>query len=631
MNETADKLKPARTTRRRVAETQGPLLGKTLPDLLYDACARYENPNLYARRTAGTWETLSLDAFRIEVEEVAMGLLDYGIERGDRVAMYMESDTLFCVADMGCLLAGLIDVPIYLSQAPATNAYILRHSGAVALFVTSMPLLEELNALLAETDTLKTIVVAEPPEPKAMTLMPEGVQWVTMDRLRKRGRERIDAAPDAIARLRSRIQPGDLATIVYTSGTTGEPKGVMLSHENISCNGVTAVSELGDFEPGAGGEISLSFLPLSHIFARTLYYGVLYFGVTTYFSNPDRLSDDLVEVRPTLFITVPRLLEKIYARILEKATTLQGLKKKLLNWSLELAGAYSLDDPPAGTYRFQLKLADALVFKKWRAGLGGRIKYIISGGAALNADLANLFAAADVKVLQGYGLTETSPVIAFNRPTRNRAGTVGELLPGVEVKIAEDGEIITRGPHVMQGYYKNPDKTREVIDAEGWFHTGDIGEMSPDGYLRITDRKKDLFKLSTGKYVMPQPLENKLLAHPLVEQAVVVGAGYKYCAALIFVNQETLKVFAASRGLDPKMPVERLVEEPQVLDRYQQMVDAANEDMDHWSTIKRFKLVADHLSIENGMLTPTLKVKRARLREAYADQIKALYPADEGE
>jgi long-chain acyl-CoA synthetase len=635
MHETSPELAPQRTSvgvvRRGPAGTSVPVLGKTLPDLLYDACDRYANPRLFCRKTAMGWEALSLDEYRVQAEEVAMGLIDYGLTRGDRVALYMESDTPFCVSDMGCLIGGFIDVPIYLSQSLTTNAYILEHSGAVALFASSLPLLEELNTLLARTNTLKTIVVADPPPAGAMTPMPEGVQWITLDRLRRRGRDRLLAQPSAIADLRARISPRDLATIVYTSGTTGEPKGAMLSHENLSSNGVTSILELGDFRPGPSGEVNLSFLPLSHIFARTLYYGVLAFGTTTYFSTPERLSADLLEVRPTLFATVPRLLEKIYSRILEKATTLQGLKKKLLNWSLDLAGAYRLDAPASSGFRFQIKLADVLVFKKWRAGLGGRVKYVIAGGAALSPDLANLFAAAGIAVLQGYGLTETSPVIAYNRPSRNRPGTVGERLPGVEVKIAEDGEIVTRGPHIMLGYYKNDARTAEVIDADGWFHTGDIGELSPDGFLRITDRKKDLFKLSTGKYVMPQPLENRLSTHPLVEQAVVVGSGSKYCAALIFVSQDTLRVYADAIGLDPKLTMDELAAHPAVHERYQRLVDAANEGMDPWSTIKRFTLVADHLSVENGMLTPTMKVKRARIHERYADRIKALYPHGDAE
>ena len=317
-------------------------------------------------------------------------------------------------------------------------------------------------------------------------------------------------------------------------------------------------------EGGEKGDTVLSFLPLSHIFARTLWYGVLGYALTIYFTTSDSLGEDLKRVRPTMFATVPRVLEKVYGRILEKISLLSGMQKRLVNWSLDLAEAYEVGEQlPAGK-RMQLQMANSLVFRKWRAALGGRIKLIITGGAALEGKLTNLFGAAGVTILQGYGLTETSPVITFNRPKRNRAGTVGEPLPGVEVQIAADGEILTRGHHVMQGYYLNEERTREAIDTDGWFHTGDIGELSDDGFLRITDRKKDLFKLSTGKYVMPQPLENRLRSHPLIEQAVVVGLGQKYCAALLFVEQETLRIFAGTRGLGEDIPMERLVQHPKI-------------------------------------------------------------------
>ena len=332
-----------------------------------------------------------------------------------------------------------------------------------------------------------------------------------------------------------------------------------------------------------------------------------------------------------MFATVPRVLEKVYGRILEKIAVLTGAQKRLVNWSLDLAEAYEVGKKPPAGQRLQLKMANSLVFRKWRAALGGRIKFIITGGAALEGKLTNLFGAAGVTILQGYGLTETSPVISFNRPDRNRAGTVGEPLPGVEVKIADDGEILTRGHHVMQGYYRNEERTAEAINAEGWFHTGDIGELSDEGYLRITDRKKDLFKLSTGKYVMPQPLENRLRSHPLIEQAVVVGLGQKYCAALLFVEQDTLRIFAGTRGLNADIPVERLIEHPKVLQRYEELVTVANEGMDHWNTIKSFRLMIDHLTIENGLMTPKLSVKRKLVHERFADAISALYTDTEAQ
>ena len=602
-----------------------PLLGFTLPDLLYNTAAKYSMPDMYRHRKDGEWVSTSLDSFKARSEQLAVGLTDLGLLQGDRVALYMESDTCFAIADMGCLVAGLIDVPIYLNQSPGTNEFILQHSEARALFVSSLMRLQDINELLGNAPKIKTVIVADPEKDQKLTPLPEGVQWLSMETVCKRGEEILSENPDTIKDLVDRISPDDIATIVYTSGTTGEPKGAMLTHENLSHNALTAFSALDGIKGGPHGDVSISFLPLSHIFARTMYYATLAFGLKTYFTTPDKLGEELLEIRPTVFATVPRLIEKIYGRILEKITGMSGVKKRMANWSLSVASSYSLDRKSTLSQSTQLLLANRLVFKKWRAALGGRVKYIIAGGAAISADLVNTFAAAGVTILQGYGLTETSPVISFNRPWNNRPGTVGELLPQVEVRIAEDGEILTRGPHVMKGYFRNPEKTREAITEDGWFHTGDIGELTEDGLLRITDRKKDLFKLSTGKYVMPQPLENKLNSHPLIEQAVVLGPGRKYCGALLFVNQDTLRVFALSQGLGKDIPMDRLVEHPKVLNRFQELVDLANEGMDHWSTIKHFILMLDHLSIDNGLLTPTLKIKRTKVCGRFEEHIDQLY------
>lgn len=599
--------------------------GNTLPGLLYAAADKYENPKMFNRREGDGWSSLSLHDFKIQCEEIAVGLRELDLSKGDRVALYMESDTFFCLSDMGCLIAGLIDVPIYLNQSPGTNEYILRHSGAKALFVSSLTRLHDIDMLLAEAPEIRTIIVAEPEGDQKLTPLPEGVQWLSLETVRKKGADHIGPERNEVKKLLDDINPEDLATIVYTSGTTGEPKGVMLSHENISCNALTAIAELKGFQDGPDKEVALSFLPMSHIFARTLYYAYLANAITVYFTDSDNLAEDLKRVRPTLFSTVPRVLEKVYSRILEKATMMTGVKKKLLNWSLDLAGDYEIGRKQGAGKRLQLKMADKLVFRKWRAALGGRVKFVIAGGAALNEDLANMFAAAGVNVLQGYGLTETSPIITYNRPHRNRAGTVGEPLPGVEVKLAEDGEILTRGHHVMKGYYNNPEKTAEALTDDGWFHTGDIGEITEEGFLRITDRKKDLFKLSTGKYVMPQPLENRLSAHPLIAQAVVVGPGRKYCGVLLFVDRDALRIYASANGLGVDIPLERLLQHPKILARYKELIDLANEGMDHWSTVKHFKLVSDELTIENGLLTPTLKIKRKKVYEQFGEVIDSIY------
>jgi len=620
-----DKL-PVRSTKDLQVKDQ-PVLGHTLLDILYDTADFVSNPKMFNHKRNGEWIPVSLDEYKEQVEKLAAGLSELGLNQGDRVALYMESDTYFCIADMACQLAGLIDVPIYLKQSPGTNEFILQHSGARALFVSSLTRLHDIDELLANAPDIKTVVVAEPEEEQKLTPLPEGVRWLRMKTLSDSGQKMIDEDPELLQRLRGRIAADDLATIVYTSGTTGEPKGVMLTHENLSSNALTAFEQLSGPRRYLQKEVSISFLPLTHIFARTLYYAAFAYGVTVYFTTPEELGEDLKTVRPTIFASVPRLLEKVYGKILEKITNLTGMQKRIANWSLNVASKYQEGERTKLFHRTQLRMADSLVFRKWRAALGGRVKYIIAGGAAVNGELVNTFGAAGVKVLQGYGLTETSPVIAFNRPTRNRPGTVGELLPGVEVRIAEDGEILSRGPHIMKGYYKNEAKTKEVLTEDGWFHTGDIGELSNDGYLQITDRKKDLFKLSTGKYVMPQPLENRLSSHPLIEQAVVVGPGRKYCSVLLFIEKDTLRIYANSIGMNQDFPIENLIKHPKILDKYDQLVAAANEGMDHWSTIKHFSLMLDMLTVENGLLTPTMKIKRKKVCDLYKENIDQMYVA----
>ncbi|WP_457653430.1 AMP-dependent synthetase/ligase [Rhodocaloribacter sp.] len=602
-----------------------PVLGRTLPSLLYEACERYPNPRAFNQPHDEEWQAFSYEEFRIRAEEMALGLQSFGLQRGDRVAFFMESDVYFCLADMACLIAGVIDVPIYLTHTEEALRYVLDHSEAKALFVSNLERLAAIAPVLEETPHVKTVILAEPEEGGALPPLPESVGLATMEAIRQVGRTRREQEPEAVTGMLERIDPQDLATIIYTSGTTGLPKGVMLTHENISSNALTAFQCMTDYAPGPRGEVVLSFLPMTHVFARTLYYGYLGYGTSVYFTTPNELTTALPKVRPTLFATVPRVLEKVYARILERAGELPKTKQRLFRWSLAVAEHYELGRRQPPMYRLKRRVADTLVFDKWRAALGGRVKHVICGGAALNARLANTFAAAGIDILEGYGLTETSPIITFNRPGRNRAGTVGQPIPGVEVMIAEDGEILTRGPHVMKGYYRDEERTREVLDPDGWFHTGDIGEFTEEGYLRITDRKKDLFKLSTGKYVVPQPLENRLTADPLVEQAVVVGPGYKYATALIFPNEEGVRLFARTHGIDDSLPFDELLEHPKVVARFQELVDRANVGMDPWSTIKKFKLVPAHLTPENGMLTPTLKVKRSLVYATFADEIAALY------
>src|SRR5690606_30606379 len=459
--------------------------GKHLPQLLYEACERYTNLRALNQPFEGGWRPFSLDDYRRHSEEFALGLLELGLESGEKLAIYAESDVYFCIADMGCLIAGVVDVPIYLSHEPQHVRYVIDNSEARAVFVSTVGHLDKIRDILADCDRVETVILGEGPADRKIEDVGGRIRVLSLNQLRDYGRQHLRRNESALRTLLDRLSPNDLATIIYTSGTTGLPKGVMLTHENISHNALTAFSGLPDYLPGADGETIVSFLPLTHVFARTLYYGHVYHGSSVYFTLPDDLAEAFLKVRPTIFATVPRVLERIYGRILERVTTLTGVKKALANWAIRLAEGYEIEHPPTGINRVQLELADRLVFSKWRQAMGGRVKYVISGGAALSPKLTNLFAAAGVTILEVYGLTETSPVITFNRPGRNRAGTVGEPIPGVEVKIAEDGEILTRGPHIMLGYYGDEEQTAQVIDEEGWFHTGDIGVFTEDGHLKI--------------------------------------------------------------------------------------------------------------------------------------------------
>lgn len=616
------------------APSDGPgqeVRGQTLTGLLYDSFERFPNPRAFNQPLGNNeWKPFSADEFRRQAELTALGLLELGLERGERVALFLESDVYFCLADAGCLIAGLIDVPVYLTHQPEQVQYVLDHAEARALFVSSLEHFDKAAPLLGDLERIETVILAEGDPSDATEDVPGRVDVLSLKALQERGRERQQGDGQEVRSLLEKVEPDDLATLIYTSGTTGQPKGVMLTHENIASNALTTVSCWSDFEDGE--EVALSFLPLTHIYARTCdFYAYVSKGASIYFCHPDDLSEALQKVRPTVFNTVPRLLEKVYGKIREKSENAEGLQRTIGLWALNLAKQYRIGRAPSPLFRAQQYVADLLVYKKWRAALGGNLKYATVGGAALNPDLANSFGAASIQLLQGYGLTETSPVVTFNRPERNRAGTVGEPIPGVEVKTAADGEILTRGPNVMRGYYKDEAETKEALEDDGWFHTGDIGELSADGYLTITDRKKALFKLSTGKYVVPSPLENRLATSSLVEQAVVVGNGHKFCAALIFPNEESLRGFAQNNDLDADQPFGELVKEQAVIDEFQKLVDEANDGMDHWTQIQRFALLPEEISVDNGLLTPSMKVKRSQVEKAYRDEIDRLYEMAEAE
>jgi len=672
------------------------MVGRTLPSLLDEACDRTPNPHAFTQWTDKGWQSLSNQAFRTAAEEFALGLLNLGLERGDRVALLMHSDVNFCIADMGCLLAKLIDVPIDLTQTLENIAFILQHSEAKALIVPNQDLLEQVAPFLGETPNLKAAIIIDSPSDWQQIGVQrlKCIQVFSLSDIRLRGQ--TQSSDTQRQQLRLVLAAHDLATIVYIPGASGKPQGVMLSHENLSADALAMFTGIPDLELG-DKEVILSFLPLTHVFARVFLYGHINYGHSVYFTTPNRVMKHLKEVQPTLFAMVPLLLEKIYSKILEegskrakqgtvrhamydllprfRAFAVQMIRRegdakaherqrqgdmvtrrerlgipvsqfnqwklphlrvfvssfklrqrqdtqRVFNWALNLAQRYELGQPPQGRYALMLKLADRLVFSQWRSVFGGRLKYPICGGAALKAEIVNLFAAAGITILQGYGLTETGSAVACNRAQFNRAGTVGVPLAGVEIAIADDGEILVRGPNVTQGYYKNLDATQQAINPDGWFHTGDIGEFTADGFLKITGLKKSQFKLSTGKYVTPQPLESKLEQSPLVAKAIAVGAGRKFCAMLIFPHLDTLHRQAQTLGL---VPTEELLKHPCILALYQTLVDEANCHLPYWSTVKRFQLVSATLTAENGMLTPTGEVRRAKVVEVFAKEINALY------
>lgn len=638
-------------------------LGRTLPSLLDEACDRHPNAQAFNQWTPKGWQPLSNQAFRSAAEEMALGLQAIGLQAGDRVALFMHSDTYFCIADMGCLLAQLVNVPISLGEVPENIVLILQHSGATALILSDRALLAQIAPCLEEVNSLKTLILVDALSAGEENLsqadrdrwgLPSHLQLWSWAEVEAKGA--ANRSPLTFRALRNQLAADDLATIIYVAGATGRcqdlrssllpmfrmvktirehlqkrkspqyvcetPKGVMLTHENLSADALAAFSEIPNLKRGPQ-EVVLSFLPLTHIFARVLLYGHINYGHSIHFSTPTRVIKHLREVQPTVFATVPRLLEKVAQKITEKSHYLSGFSRWVSIWALGLAQRYELGQDLDWGYRWQLKLADWLVFKQWRLALGGRLRYLLTGGAALKADLANLFAAAGMPILQGYGLTQTSAVICVNRGSYNRAGTVGPPIAGVEMAIATDGEILVKAPYVMKGYYHNPTATQEAIDEEGWFHTGDVGEFTAEGFLKLTGYKKSLFKLSTGKYVTPEPLERYVMQSPLVEYAIAIGAAQRFCAMLIFPNKDRLQAKARTLGLHQPLPT--LLQEPQIQALYQALVEAANQSLPDWSRAKKFQLVPVELTVNNGLLLANHQIQREQVQERFAEVIEKLY------
>jgi long-chain acyl-CoA synthetase len=591
----------------------------TEPKRLFDCLQIHLNgkplPNMLAAKENGKWRTFSTEEVNNTVNKLSAGLLNLGVQCGDmtaekrdKIAILSKNRPEWVMLDLAVQQTGAILTPIYPTINVQDLEFVLKDAQVKFVFVNDEELFHKVLSVRERVPSLQEIYTFEH--------VANARHWKEVIALAD------EAAHQKVQSIAAQIKYEDLATIIYTSGTTGTPKGVMLSHRNILSNVMACYPCL----PAFPNMRSLSFLPLNHIFERMITYFYLYRGIAIYYAESmETIGDNLKEVKPDMFTTVPRLLEKVYDRIMAKGAELTGIKRKLFYWAHDLATRYEINKNMGFSYNLQMALANKLIFSKWREALGNNLKCIVSGGAACQVRLIRIFTAARIPILEGYGLTETSPVISVNRfEEHNRHfGTVGPLIDEVEVKIAEDGEILCKGPNVMMGYYKRPDLTEETMSGE-WYHTGDIGMMVDGKYLKITDRKKELFKTSGGKYVAPLPIENKLKESIYVEQIMVVGSERKFVGALIIPAFPALKDWARKQGM-PDLSNEQLIKEPKIIDLFRELIDSYNKFFNHVEQIKRFELLPHEWSIETGEMTPKLSLKRKVVMEKYRDAIETIY------
>ena len=560
----------------------------------------------------GEWIKTSTEEYLAKANAISRALLRLGIQKNDKIAVISSNNrTEWNIMDIGILQIGAQNIPIYPTISEIDYAYIINHSEAIYCFVSDEEILRKINLIRDQTPNLREVY--------SFNDIENCKNWTELLTLGEDPSNQFE-----VEERKNNVSSSDLATIIYTSGTTGKPKGVMLSHHNIVSNILDSAPRI-PFE--AGETRALSFLPICHIFERIILYLYQYHGVSIYFGESiEKISDNLKEVKPNVMTAVPRLLEKVYDKIYAKGTELTGIKKRLFFWAIDLGFRFEPYGANGFWYEFQLKIARKLIFSKWKEGLGGNLDVLVSGSAALQPRLCRIFAAAGIPVMEGYGLTETSPVITVNEMKNFgfRVGTVGKVIPNVDVKIAEDGEILCKGPNVMMGYFKDEQLTNEVI-MDGYFHTGDIGEFDKDGFLKITDRKKEMFKTSGGKYIAPQLIENTMKQSRFIEQIMVIGADEKMPAAFIQPSFEFVKEWAKIHKITIGDTNKELVTNPQVIQRIEEEVAVLNEKFGNWEKIKRFELTEDVWSIEGGQLTPTLKLKRKIVLEKYRDLYSKIY------
>ncbi len=591
---------------------------RTLCDVFYKAVS-FEKPDHLKVKRGGSWRDFSSADFRKAVEELSAGLRELGIEGGDRVAILSENQPEWAFADLATLCAAGVDVPIYPTLPPEQVLYILNDSEAKVLFVSTATQAKKVAEIRSRTRHVQHVIRMDDGA---------GEGTITLSDVRARGAKVLASDPGAVKKRAAEVGPDDLATLIYTSGTTGLPKGVMLTHGNLVSN-TKAAAKI--FVLGRD-DVALSFLPLSHVFERMAgYYLMLLGGVTiAYAESIEMVAANMGEVRPTLMCSVPRLYEKMYAKILDKIASDPPTRQKIARWAFDIGRDHLRHrverHSPGAMLGLQKVIADKLVFGKIRERTGGRLRLFVSGGAPLSREIAEFFGAAGLMILEGYGLTETSPVITCNRPEDFKPGTVGKVLDGIEVKIAPDGEILTRGPHVMRGYYNKPEDTAATIDADGWLHTGDVGSFDDDGFLTITDRKKDIIVTSGGKNLAPAPIENVLKTDPLVAEFVMVGNKRNFPAALVVPNFDNLEKWAKEQKIGFKDRRD-LVGKADVVRYYEDRVSELTQGLAQFEKIKKIALLPREFSVDSGELTPTLKVKRRVVEEKYKDVIDQMYGA----
>jgi len=563
-----------------------------------------------AGKEDGKWVKYSIDQYIENANNISYALLKLGVKKGDKIATITQNRPEWNFLDMGILQTGAIHVPIYPTISESDYKYILKHAEVKFVFVSGKELLGKIEHILPEIPSIKEVYTFKHIE-----------NVKNLDEFINLGKE--NPVPEEIETIKDSIKPDDTVTLIYTSGTTGKPKGVMLTHNNIISN----VMALFHIFPVDETCRTLSYLPVSHVYERTNLYVFQFLGVSIYYAeNMGTIADNLKEIKPEIFTSVPRLLEKVYDKIIAKGRKLTGVKKALFFWAVNLGLKYELGQKHGLLYNIQLTIANKIIFNKWREALGGQLRVIVSGGAAIQPRLAKVYTAAKIPVLEGYGLTETSPVLAVNTFEKGgiKSGTVGKPLVGVEIKIAADSEILAKGPNVMQGYYKEPELTKEAIDKDGWFHTGDLGRLEPEGHLKITGRKKALFKTAMGKYVSPEHIENKLVESPFIDAGLVIGENQKFAAALIVPDFNHLRSWCQVKGIQYTTDQE-MVKTPEIRKRIEKEINGFNKDLGNTEQIRKFDLMEEEWTIQTRELTANLKLRRNFICEKYKETIEKIF------